>query len=125
MFDNNSSTDHDDAKILEKFSNLLNKYQNHIEGEMSHEHHENLEASDSQRDSSGTNLTNIPVLTEGVVLDQSIMHSQARKNSAMRYILDVALKDVGIEMDKLEREALAGALETRLSQPSQSDDSTK
>lgn len=123
MFDNNSSTDHDDAKILEKFSNLLNKYQNHIEGEMSHEQHENSKVSGSQSDYSEIHSANIPTLTESVLLDQSIMQSQARKNSAIRYILDVALQDVGIEMNKLEREALAGALETRLGQPSQSDDS--
>ena len=44
MFENNSSTDLDDAEILEKFSNLLNKYQNQIEGGVNNTQHENSES---------------------------------------------------------------------------------
>jgi len=117
MFENNSLSDQDDAKILEKFSNLLNKYQNHIEEGMNNERRDNLKESNPKHDDSKLNPDNIPTLTESVVLHQSIASSQAIKNSPIRY---TALQDVGIEMNNLDREALAGALENRLTEPSQS-----
>lgn len=120
MFENNSLSDQDDAKILEKFSNLLNKYQNHIEEGMNNERRDNLKGSNPERGDSKLNPDNIPTLTESVVLHQSIASSQAIKNSPIRYILDTALQDVGIEMNNLDREALAGALENRLTEPGQS-----
>lgn len=117
MFENNSSTDLDDAEILEKFSNLLNKYQNQIEGGVNSTQHENSESIEAVGDRSKLDQSNIPVLSEMVVLHQSVMQLQTKKTSPIRYVLDVALKDVGIEMNNLDRNALADALETRLAEP--------
>lgn len=117
MFENNSSTDLDDAEILEKFSNLLNKYQNQIEGGVNSTQHENSESIGPIDDRSKLDQSNIPVLSEMVVLHQSVMQLQTKKTSPIRYVLDVALKDVGIEMNNLDRNALADALETRLAEP--------
>ena len=118
MFENNSSTDLDDAEILEKFSNLLNKYQNQIEGGVNNTQHENSESIGlGGGDRSKLDQSNIPVLSEMVVLHQSVMQLHARKTSPVRCVLDVALKDVGIEMNNLDRNALADALETRLAEP--------
>ncbi len=117
MFENNSSTDLDDAEILEKFSNLLNKYQNQIEGGVNNTQHENSESIGPIGDRSKLDQSNIPVLSEMVVLHQSVMQLHTRKTSPIRYVLDVALKDVGIEMNNLDRNALADALETRLAEP--------
>ena len=118
MFENNSSTDLDDAEILEKFSNLLNKYQNQIEGGVNNTQHENSESIGLVGgDRSNLDQSNIPVLSEMVVLHQSVMQLHTRKTSPIRCVLDVALKDVGIEMNNLDRNALADALETRLAEP--------
>lgn len=117
MFENNSSTDLDDAEILEKFSNLLNKYQNQIEGGVNSTQHENSESIGHIGDRSKLDQSNIPVLSEMVVLHQSVMQLQTKKTSPIRYVLDVALKDVGIEMNNIDRNALADALETRLAEP--------
>lgn len=117
MFENNSSTDLDDAEILEKFSNLLNKYQNQIERGGDSTQCENPESIGSIGDQSKLDQSNIPILSEMVVLHQSVMQLQTKKTSPIRYVLDVALKDVGIEMNNLERNALADALETRLTEP--------
>ena len=74
MFENNSSTDLDDAEILEKFSNLLNKYQNQIEGGVNNTQHENSESIGLVGgDRSKLDQSNIPVLSEMVVLHQSVM----------------------------------------------------
>ena len=117
MFENNSSTDLDDAEILEKFSNLLNKYQNQIEGGVNNTQHENSESIGLVGgDRSKLDQSNIPVLSEMVVLHQSVMQLHTRKTSPIRCVLDVALKDVGIEMNNLDRNALADALETRLAE---------
>ena len=118
MFENNSSTDLDDAEILEKFSNLLNKYQNQIEGGVNNTQHENSESIGLVGgDRSKLDQSNVPVLSEMVVLHQSVMQLHTRKTSPIRCVLDVALKDVGIEMNNLDRNALADALETRLAEP--------
>lgn len=118
MFENNSSTDLDDAEILEKFSNLLNKYQNQIEGGVNTTQRENPESIGLVGgDRSKLDQSNIPVLSEMVVLHQSVMQLHTRKTSPIRCVLDVALKDVGIEMNNLDRNALADALETRLAEP--------
>jgi hypothetical protein len=68
-------------------------------------------------DRSKLDQSNIPVLSEMVVLHQSVMQLHTRKTSPIRCVLDVALKDVGIEMNNLDRNALADALETRLAEP--------
>lgn len=117
MFEDNSSTDLDDAEILEKFSNLLNKYQNQIEGGVNNTQRENPESIGSIEDRSKLDQSNIPILSEMVVLHQSVMQLQTKKNSSIRYVLGIALKDVGIEMNNLDRNALADALETRLAEP--------
>ena len=118
MFENNSSTDLDDAEILEKFSNLLKKYQKQIEGGVNNTQHENSESIGLVGgDRSKLDQSNIPVLSEMVVLHQSVMQLHTRKTSPIRCVLDVALKDVGIEMNNLDRNALADALETRLAEP--------
>ncbi len=121
MFENNSSTDLDDAEILEKFSNLLNKYQNQIERGSNSAQCENPESIGPIGDQLKLDQSNIPVLSEMVVLHQSVMQLQTKKTSPIRYVLDVALKDVGIEMNNLERNALADALETRLAEPKKPD----
>lgn len=121
MFENNPSTDLDDAEILEKFSNLLNKYQNQIERGVSSTQCKNPESIEPVEDQSKLDQSNIPVLSEMVVLHQSAMQLQTKKASSIRYVLDVALKDVGIEMNNLDRNALADALETRLAEPKKLD----
>ena len=117
MFENDSSADLDDTEILEKFSNLLNKYQNQLESGTNSMQNENPESNQSSGDRPKLDTSNIPILSEMVVLHQSVMQLQTKRNSPIRYVLDVALKDVGIEMNNLERSALADALETRLAEP--------
>lgn len=79
MFEDNSSTDLDDAEILEKFSNLLNKYQNQIEGGVNNTQRENPESIGSIEDRSKLDQSNIPILSEMVVLHQSVMQLQTKK----------------------------------------------
>lgn len=117
MDEHKSSTDFDDAKILAKFRNLLGKYQNqgNIIG---------IAAPTTTPISTVTSQTDgilqevetdkIPTLTEIVILHPSVIQPQPKRSTPMRQILDAALEDAHIEMDALDRKALAHALGVRL-----------
>lgn len=114
MNDDKTSINPDDSEILAKFRSLLNKYQN--QG--------NIIASSGMTVTSaptapvehnGPNVTDkIPVLTEAVILHPAVIQPQPKRLTPIRQILDAALEDVHIEMDVLDRKALANALEARL-----------
>lgn len=117
MDENNSSTDHDDAEILAKFRNLLNKYQgqdklasaadNTAEPSVAMVFHPDSLLREAESDQ-------IPVLTEVVMLYPSVIQPQPKRSTPIRQILDAALDDTHIEMSITDRKALASALETRL-----------
>ena len=106
MSDDKTATDSDDAEILNKFNNLLGKYQNQgkITGAMPPH---NVSAT-------GKTTGSIPVLTEAVTLHPAIIHRQPARLTPVRQILDAALEETQIEMDAQSRKALARALEIRL-----------
>ena len=115
MDEHKSSTDFDDAEILAKFRNLLGKYQN--QGKII-----GVTTSTPVSTPTATSQTNgisqeveadsIPTLTEIVILHPSVI--QPKRSTPIRQILDAALEDAHIEMNALDRKALAHALEVRL-----------
>ncbi|MBP6056926.1 MAG: hypothetical protein KA524_00620 [Nitrosomonas sp.] len=117
MDEHKSSTDFDDAEILAKFRNLLGKYQN--QGKII-----GVTTSTPVSTPTATSQTNgisqeveadsIPTLTEIVILHPSVIQPQPKRSTPIRQILDAALEDAHIEMDALDRKALAHALEVRL-----------
>lgn len=114
---NKSSTDFDDAEILSKFRNLLSKYQN--QGKLigfATPISASASMATSQLDGilQGTEVDEIPTLTEIVVLHPSVIQPQPKRSTPIQQILDAALKDSHIEMDALDRKALAHALRIRL-----------
>lgn len=113
MNEDNDTTDLDDAKILAKFTNLLNKYQS--QGRVTHP------ATATVTDTPpidgilpAAEPDDIPTLTEVVILHPSVIQPQPKRRKSIQQILDAALEDVHIEMDTSDREALANALEIRL-----------
>ncbi|WP_394807946.1 hypothetical protein [Nitrosomonas sp.] len=114
MNDDKTSIDTDDSEILAKFRSLLNKYQN--QG--------NIIASPNSLVTPVSTLPDdhtapvfankIPVLTEAVILHPAVIQPQPKRLTPIRQILDAALADALIEMDVLDRKALANALEARL-----------
>lgn len=115
MNEDNHSTDLDDAKILAKFSNLLNKYQS--QGKITH----TVAATAATTTISETDgilpeveSEKIPTLTEVVILHPSVIQPQPKRRKPIQQILDAALEDAHIEMDTSDRKALAHALEVRL-----------
>ena len=117
MTDNQSSTDSDDAEVLAKFRNLLSKYQNQGKPISA----SNNTASPHATSTSGTDAflqtaesDKIPVLTEVVILHPSAIQPQPKRSTSIRQILAAALEDANIQMNPSDREALAEALETRL-----------
>jgi hypothetical protein len=116
MNEDKTSEDFDDARILAKFNSLLSKYQN--QGKIIGAAHPAAArlATASQVDdiSSEIGPNKIPTLTEVVILRSSAMQSQTKRLTPMQLILNAALEDTNIEMNVLDRRALADALETRL-----------
>ncbi len=113
MNENNDTTDLDDAKILAKFSNLLNKY--HSQGGIMHPDAAvapDTSPADGILPAAGPD--NIPTLTEVVILHPSVIQPQPKRRKPIQQILDAALEDAHIEMDTSDRKALANALEVRL-----------
>lgn len=116
MNEDNHSTDLDDAKILAKFSNLLNKYQS--QGKITHTAATTATtATISETDEILPEVESdnkIPTLTEVVILHPSVIKPQPKRRKSIQQILDAALEDIHIEMDTADRKALAHALEVRL-----------
>ena len=110
MSDDKTATDSDDAEILNKFNNLLGKYQNQgkITGAMP-PHNVSTTGKTSSHETGS-----IPVLTEAVTLHPAIIHRQPARLTPVRQILDAALEETQIAMDAQSRKALARALEIRL-----------
>ena len=117
MDEHKSSTDFDDAEILAKFRNLLGKYQNQgkIIGVTTPTPVPTPTAT-SQTDGilQEVETDKIPTLTEIVILHPSVIQPQPKRSTPIRQILDAALEDAHIEMDALDRKALAHALGVRL-----------
>ncbi|SFE84089.1 hypothetical protein [Nitrosomonas sp. Nm166] len=116
MDENKSTTDLDDAQILNKFNNLMNKYKN--QGKMTSVPHTvaSTLATASQADqiTQAIESDKIPTLTEVVILHPSIIQPQPKRLTPIWQILNAALEDAHIEMDISDRKALAHALEVRL-----------
>jgi len=109
MNDDKTAADSDDTEILDKFNNLLGKYQNQgkIAGAASVK---TVESSKTASHEAGS----IPLLTEVVILHPAVIHRQPARLTPMRQILDAALEETQIEMDAQSRKVLARALEIRL-----------
>ncbi len=103
MNEDKPTIDLDEEKILAKFNNLLNKYQD--QGKMISGLHPVAQEIESDK---------IPTLTEVVILHPAPVQPQPKRLTTIRQILDAALEDAHIEMDVSDRKALARALETRL-----------
>ncbi len=114
MNDDKTSSDPDDSEILAKFRSLLNKYQN--QGKIIASSTTALTSVPRVPvENTGSNVADkIPVLTEAVVLHPAVIQPQPKRLTPIRQILDAALEDADIEMDVLNRKALASALEARL-----------
>jgi len=114
MNDDKTSIDPDDSEILAKFRSLLNKYQN--QGKLIATSSTKVTSTQtSPVDNSAPAPTDkIPVLTETVILHPAVIQPQPKRLTPIRQILDAALDDAHIEMDALDRKALANALEARL-----------
>ncbi len=106
-----SIADSDDAEILDKFHNLLSKYQNQgkITGAL-------VPAGKALKgNQTASHETDpIPLLTEIVSLHPAVIQRQPARLTPIRQILDAALEETQIEMDSQNRKALAHALEIRL-----------
>ena len=117
MDENKPSADVDDAEILAKFRNLLNKYQ-HQDKPINATNNTTVSPATVALSADGilreAESDKIPVLTEVVMLHPSVIQSQPKRLTSMRQILDAALEDTYIEMDIIDRKALANALEVRL-----------
>ncbi|SEF74793.1 hypothetical protein [Nitrosomonas ureae] len=114
MDENKPVIDFDDAAILEKFRSLLNKYQN--QGKITPAiSNVTLTASALHADKMlSMDASTIPLLSEVVILHPSIIQPQPARLTPIQLILDAALRDANIEMDTLNKKALANALEVRL-----------
>lgn len=108
------STDSDDTEILEKFRNLLSKYQN--QGKIISSTVASTPTTVPYADGLSQEIVSdkIPVLTEVVILHPSVIQPQPKRMKPMQQILDAALEDAHIEMSINDRKALASALETRM-----------
>lgn len=117
MDEHKSSTDFDDAEILAKFRNLLSKYRNPgkiISATSTIAAPISTVASQTDGILQEAEADKIPTLTEIVILHPSVIQPQPRRSTLIRQILDGALEDTSIEMDAIDRKALASALEVRL-----------
>ena len=117
MDEHKSSTDFDDAEILTKFRNLLSKYRNRgkiISATSTMAAPISTVASQTDGILQEAAADTIPTLTEIVILHPSVIQPQPRRSTLIRQILDGALEDTSIEMDAIDRKALASALEIRL-----------
>ncbi len=117
MDEHKSSTDFDDAEILAKFRNLLSKYRNRgkiISATSAIAAPISTVASQTDEILQEAEADKIPTLTEIVILHPSVIQPQPRRSTLIRQILDGALEDTSIEMDAIDRKALASALEVRL-----------
>ncbi len=117
MDEHKSSTDFDDAEILAKFRNLLSKYQNQgkiISASSTIAAPISTVAPQTDGILQEAESDKIPTLTEIVILHPSVIQPQPRRSTLIRQILDGALEDTSIEMDAIDRKALASALEVRL-----------
>ncbi len=110
MSDDKTAADPDDAEVLDKFRNLLSKYQN--QGKITGSMPSNNVSATGNTTSHETNP--IPLLTEIVTLHPAVIHRQPARLTPIRQILDAALEEAQIEMNAQSRKALARALETRL-----------
>lgn len=114
MNDDKNSIDTDDSEILEKFRSLLNKYQN--QGNIITSPSTMVTAVPTLPDDHTVPavVSKIPVLTEAVILHPAVIQPQPKRLTPIRQILDAALEDANIDMNVLDRKALANALEARL-----------
>ncbi|WP_295624451.1 hypothetical protein [uncultured Nitrosomonas sp.] len=114
MDENKPAIDFDDAAILEKFRSLLNKYQS--QGKITPAiSNVTLSANAQHSDKTASmDAGTIPLLSEVVVLHPSVIQLQPARPTPIQLILEAALKDANIEMDTLNKKALANALEARL-----------
>ncbi|SEQ05244.1 hypothetical protein [Nitrosomonas ureae] len=115
MDENKPVIDFDDAAILEKFRSLLSKYQS--QGKITPAiSNVTLTASAQHADKTGSSMdaSAIPLLSDVVVLHPSVIQPQPARLTPIQLILDAALRDANIEMDTLNKKALANALEVRL-----------
>lgn len=115
MDENKPAIDFDDAAILEKFRSLLNKYQS--QGKITSAISSAMLSANAQHGDKPTPMdagTTIPILSEVVVLHPSVIQPQPARLTPIQLILDAALRDANIEMDTLNKKALANALEARL-----------
>jgi len=114
MDENKPAIDFDDAAILEKFRSLLSKYQS--QGKITPAiSNVTLTVSAQQADKTvSMDASTIPLLSEVVVLHPSVIQPQPARLTPIQLILDAALRDANIEMDTLNKKALANALEVRL-----------
>jgi len=110
MSDDKTPTDADDAEVLDKFRNLLGKYQN--QGKIAGATPAGKMFEDDKTAPHETG--SIPLLTEAVTLHPAVIQRQPARLTPIRQILDAALEEAQIEMDAQSRKALARALEIRL-----------
>ncbi|MEK6735423.1 MAG: hypothetical protein AABY47_02535 [Pseudomonadota bacterium] len=112
-------TDFNDEEILSKFNLLLHKYQNRstVLGDTSSATPFPVTSTGrpmpTQDDTAGTG-SEIPLLTEVVLLRSSDVSSKSEILTPMQRFLDAALEDARIKMGAADRKALACALENRL-----------
>ncbi|WMJ07476.1 hypothetical protein [Nitrosomonas sp. sh817] len=114
MNENNASSDLDDSEILEKFRNLLNKYQHHGKLISASEFSHSITAPSSDNRPDADKSSEIPLLTDVVILHPTVIHPQPARLTPIRQILDSALAECLIDMNATDRKALASALEIRL-----------
>ena len=110
MSDDKTAAEPDDAEVLDKFRNLLGKYQNQGKIASAVPTGKTFEGDKTTSHETGS----IPLLTESVTLHPAVIQRQPARLTPMRQILDAALQEAQIEMDAQSRKALAHALETRL-----------
>lgn len=114
MSDDRTTPEVDDAEILAKFRNLLNKYQNQGKITLPADNATASSAALPAGKTTPTGMDKIPLLTEAVILRSSIIQPQPLRLTPIRQILDAALEDAGIDMNPADRKALVNALENRL-----------
>ena len=114
MNENNASSDLDDSEILEKFRNLLNKYQHQGKLISANEFSHPITAPSSDNRPDANKSDEIPLLTDIVILHPTVIHPQPARLTPIRQILDSALAECLIDMNATDRKALANALEIRL-----------
>jgi hypothetical protein len=114
MSDDRTAPEVDDAEILAKFRNLLNKYQSQGRIILPADNSTTPPAVPFGDKTTPVEPDEIPLLTEAVILHSSIIQPQPLRLTPIRQILDAALEDAGIEMNSVDRKALVNALENRL-----------